>query len=235
MLRQIVKIANKLDSLGLTKEADILDRYIQKMATGPATVGQSNVIYDDQARAQLAPGAALAKFYRSTPATLSEFNGLLGRLVEEVGKIPGQNVFSKEVIDFPPKEGDTTWSGATKLAFREYAEAAGFQEAGISWKDFALKNRYQPTLFGIYKFWENTIGKVLDKAKSGFSTTLGIGEKVEGELPTFADISPSPAPSPSAQASSPATGGTVTPEEKAMPAYRAGPPRQPDATIPTAK
>lgn len=32
MLRQIVKIANKLDSLGLTKEADVLDRYIQKMA-----------------------------------------------------------------------------------------------------------------------------------------------------------------------------------------------------------
>lgn len=32
MLRQIVKIANKLDSLGLTKEADVLDRYINKMA-----------------------------------------------------------------------------------------------------------------------------------------------------------------------------------------------------------
>jgi len=32
MLRQMVKIANKLDSLGLTKEADVLDRYINKMA-----------------------------------------------------------------------------------------------------------------------------------------------------------------------------------------------------------
>ena len=32
MLRQMVKIANKLDSLVLTKEADVLDRYINKMA-----------------------------------------------------------------------------------------------------------------------------------------------------------------------------------------------------------
>jgi len=32
MLRKIVKIANKLDSLGLTKEADVLDKYISKIA-----------------------------------------------------------------------------------------------------------------------------------------------------------------------------------------------------------
>lgn len=33
MLREIVKIANRLDSLGLTKEADILDRYLEKSAS----------------------------------------------------------------------------------------------------------------------------------------------------------------------------------------------------------
>lgn len=32
MLREIVKIANKLDSLGLTKEADVLDTYLSKSA-----------------------------------------------------------------------------------------------------------------------------------------------------------------------------------------------------------
>ena len=32
MLRSLVKIANKLDSLGLTKEADVVDRFILKMA-----------------------------------------------------------------------------------------------------------------------------------------------------------------------------------------------------------
>jgi hypothetical protein len=34
MLREIAKIANKLDSLGLTKEADILDTYLSKTAAG---------------------------------------------------------------------------------------------------------------------------------------------------------------------------------------------------------
>lgn len=33
MLRQLAKIANRLDSLGLTKEADILDRYLEKSAS----------------------------------------------------------------------------------------------------------------------------------------------------------------------------------------------------------
>lgn len=33
MLRGIVKIANKLDSLGLTKEADMLDQFIAKIAS----------------------------------------------------------------------------------------------------------------------------------------------------------------------------------------------------------
>lgn len=229
MLRQIVKIANKLDSLGLTKEADVLDRYIQKMAAGPVVVAPENTYYDDQARAQHAPGESLRKFYASSPKTLSEFNGLLGQLVEEIGKIPGQNVFSKEIIDSSPKEGDLTWSGATNLAFKEYANAAGFPEAGGSWVNFAKNNRYQPTLFGIYKFWENTIGKVLDKAKSDFSTTFSIGEKVEGQAPTFADITPSPTPSSSPQAT---TGGSNITEERADSAYRGSTTSKEDVKIP---
>ena len=32
MLRNLVKVANRLDSLGLTKEADVVDRFILKMA-----------------------------------------------------------------------------------------------------------------------------------------------------------------------------------------------------------
>jgi len=33
MLKNLVKIANRLDSLGLSKEADVIDGLIQKMAT----------------------------------------------------------------------------------------------------------------------------------------------------------------------------------------------------------
>lgn len=40
MIRKLVKIANKLDSLGLTKEADILDAYAVKLAAGTELVQQ---------------------------------------------------------------------------------------------------------------------------------------------------------------------------------------------------
>ena len=232
MLRQIVKIANKLDSLGLTKEADVLDRYIHKMAAGPVTMAPGNILYEDGRAATMVPSAPfLNKFYASKPKTLSEFNGLLGGLVEEIGNIPGQKVFSDEIMSFPPKKGDTTWSGATSLAFKEYAEAAGLPEAGTSWKDFALKNRYQPTLFGIYKFWEDTISKVVEKAKSGAGD---IGEKAEGELPNFPDIPSPPSPSSAGQASRPSNlGGVITKDEPAMPAYKPGTYDRTDATLPT--
>lgn len=42
MLKQIVKIANKLDSLGLTKEADILDGYLSKIA-----IRASEITYEE--------------------------------------------------------------------------------------------------------------------------------------------------------------------------------------------
>lgn len=213
MLRQMVKIANKLDSLGLTKEADVLDRYIHKMAAGPVTMAPGNILYED-GRARDASGASLSnKFYASKPKTLSEFNGLLVGLVEEIGKIPGQKVFSKDTIELLPKESGNTWSGATNVAFKEYAKAAGFPEAGESWKDFSLKNRYQPTLFGIYKFWEDTISKVVEKAM------------VKGDFP----MSGESVPSAYGQASR-LTGGPIT-QEKTMSGFKPGPTREDDYTV----
>jgi hypothetical protein len=227
----MVKIANKLDSLGLTKEADVLDRYIQKMAAGPATTAPGNILYEDgRAATTVSDAPFLNKFYASKPETLSEFNGLLGGLLEEIGKIPGQKVFSDEIMRFPPKKGDTTWSGATNLAFKEYAKAAGFPEAGTSWKNFALKNSYQPTLFGIYSFWEDTISKVVEKAESDFSTTFSIGAGPQYD-PNAPILMPGePQSSSSAQASRPPGGGPIT-EERAPPAYRPGSTDRTDAKL----
>lgn len=226
MLRQMVKIANKLDSLGLTKEADVLDRYINKMAA--VTQGPGDVIYED-GRARGALGASLKnKFYASKPQTLSEFNGFLGGLVEEIGKIPGQKVFHEMTLRYPPKQGDTTWSGSTNGAFKDYAKAAGFPEAGTSWKDFAIKNRYQPTLFGIYKFWEDTIGKVMDKANSGAGTG---DDDFLTKLHEGSENVPVTVPSPSPQVSRPAVGGTIT-DPATIPMYKSGPPPAPDFKVP---
>ena len=38
MLKELVKVANRLDSLGLTREADVLDRWINKVAAGAPRV-----------------------------------------------------------------------------------------------------------------------------------------------------------------------------------------------------
>jgi hypothetical protein len=67
MLRQMVKIANKLDSLGLTKEADVLDRYIHKMAKDTGVNGQK---YIDAYGSELS-GLPLSKLFLELKNELS--------------------------------------------------------------------------------------------------------------------------------------------------------------------
>ena len=80
MLKQIIKIANKLDSLGMTKEADVLDSYLSKRAdnasppisssNSPETV-QSKMAYD---------------FLKVDPKNMLELNNALAGLFSLVPK-----------------------------------------------------------------------------------------------------------------------------------------------------
>lgn len=47
MLRKLVKVANRLDSLGMTKEADIVDSEIVRLAAYERDIGSSSGIADD--------------------------------------------------------------------------------------------------------------------------------------------------------------------------------------------
>ena len=47
MLRKLVKVANRLDSLGMTKEADIVDTEIVRLAAFEHDVGAGSGIADD--------------------------------------------------------------------------------------------------------------------------------------------------------------------------------------------
>jgi hypothetical protein len=109
----------------------------------------------------------------------------LGGLIADIKRNPSQVVFNESVLSDPPSGKDSSWNDKTDAAFAQYAVAAGLPEAGKNWASFAKKNDYEPTMFGIYKFWENTIGKVLEK-----------------NAPPSASVAPSPsasvAPSPSA-------------------------------------
>jgi hypothetical protein len=163
MLKELSSLASRLDRKGFTKEADILDGIIQKLAQ-VATVGAPGLTYSGGRGYDLG-GSQSEKFYKAKPKTMSEFNHFLGSLISEFAKNPYQKVFSKSVIDNPPSMSDSTWNDKTAKAFLQYCVAAGFPAAGLSsnlfsWKNFAVKNGYEPTLNGIYAFWEDTIDKV---------------------------------------------------------------------------
>lgn len=163
MLKELSSLASRLDMKGFTKEADILDGIIQKLAQ-VATVGAPGVTYSGGRGYELG-GLQSEKFYKAKPKTMSEFNHFLGSLISEFAKNPYQKVFSQSVIDNPPSMADSSWNDKTAKAFLQYCVAAGFPSAGLSgslfsWKNFAVKNGYEPTLNGIYAFWEDTIDKV---------------------------------------------------------------------------
>jgi len=179
MLSELAKIATKLDSMGMSNDADLLDKLISKLAQ-VATTGVPGATYSGGVQVGTGtPGGVSKKFYRSKPKTLSEFNGLLGELVLDISKNVGQNVFTQDVISNPPTSQMSRWTEQTSKAFKQYADAAGYPEAGLDWKSFAKTNGYEPTLYGIYSFWERTISNVLNTGFAGY-----MGEKEEGTLPS---------------------------------------------------
>lgn len=162
MIKGLAKLANRLDRLGLTKEADVLDAALQKLAQQVATRGAPGATYSGGGQVSpTVPGGKRQVFYKAKPSTISEFNAFLGSLIKEFAANPTQQTFSKAIIANAPSAADTSWSlSKTQPAFEAYARAAGFPEAGTNWQDFANANEYAPNMFGIYKFWEDTIDEV---------------------------------------------------------------------------
>jgi len=166
MIKDLAKLATRLDRLGLTKEADVLDAALNKLAQEVATTGVPGAEYADGKQiTEGRPGGPTVKFYQSTPRTLSQFNQYLGELIKNVALDKRQSAFSPAVIANPPTKSDTTWTPRTQAAFKEYAIAAGFPEAGINWQEFAKKNKYAPSVLGVYKFWEDTVAEVDPEAR----------------------------------------------------------------------
>lgn len=171
MIKDLAKLATRLDRLGLTKEADVLDSTLQKLAQQVATTGVEGATYS--AGRQITPGYAggpTVKFYKARPKSISEFNAFLGGLISDAAKDPSQTAFSDSVIMNLPRKSDNTWTPRTDEAFKEYAAVAGAPDAGVNWKAFANKSgKYAPSIDGIYRFYDDTIDMVyrelaLDKA-----------------------------------------------------------------------
>ena len=172
MIKDLFKLANRLDKLGLRKEADVLDSAIRKLSQ---TTGNEGSAYNEGREAPGKPGTTV-KFYASTPTSITDFNKKLAGLIRDVIQDPYQSIFSTSVkSNIASLESQTSWSAVTNAAFAEYARAAGNPEAGKDWPAFAKANRYAPSLAGVFAFWKDTIDGVINR--------FNIGEKEDGVLP----------------------------------------------------
>jgi len=111
MLRNLVKIANRLDSLGLSKEADVIDGLIQKMATSDnEDFNRRNDAFYEKMRDSGTPMPAMGEhrpymheLYPSSykprkPTTQEEFNALLGP-ADEYGDTMRRDILNQRGIE----------------------------------------------------------------------------------------------------------------------------------------
>ena len=187
MIKDLAKLASRLDQLGLTKEADVLDSAMKKLAQQVATTGVAGATYSGGM--QVTPGrqgGTVAKFYKAKPKSLAEFNKFLSALIVDVSRDRLQRVFSRTTISNAASlASQTTWSPMTNSAFKEYATAVGYPAAGDSWEPFAKSNNYEPTMLGIFAFWSATIPKAMEIGRVAVERLTDIGQKEEGDIPTY--------------------------------------------------
>jgi hypothetical protein len=126
MLSKLAKIANRLDSIGLTKEADVLDAFIRKVATTPP--------YRDSP-----PNADVANLpYNSTFTS--------GIHPEEIQPQPGSPFLRTDTVGWEKYEAATGMIGTTvRQAWVRYTQsgAAGVDpsfKSFTSWYNNQLKN-----------------------------------------------------------------------------------------------
>jgi hypothetical protein len=194
MFRNLAKIANKLDSLGFTKEADLLDRYLQKAAQQVATTGVAGATYGTspmERGRQITPGkpgGAVIKFYKAKPKSIGEFNNYLAALIDDVAETDILNqIFSRSTVSNSKQlSTQTNWSSLTASAFKEYATAVGAPDAGIDWQKYAKSHNYEPTMSGIYAFWADTVERAIE-----------LGGKQEGKITSYEEAQATRGPSSS--------------------------------------
>jgi len=171
MLKKLVKIANRLDDFGLTKEADVIDAVIQKMAQVEGVPGGK---YQGGRLVSVTTGGPTVKFYASKPESIQALNKILADLVKEFGSEfeghLGKKPFSEDLVRNPPRASDTNWTSRTEAAFDAFADAVGIPDAGANWVSYAKGNGYAPSIDGILAFVEDR----LPEARRGLNRWKGV-------------------------------------------------------------
>lgn len=163
MLKKLVKIANRLDDFGLTKEADVIDAVIQKMAQVEGVPGAK---YEGGRQVSITEGGPTVRFYASKPESIQALNRILADLVKEFGSefegYGGKKPFSEELVRNPPRASDTNWTPRTEAAFDAFADAVRIPDAGANWVSYAKGNGYAPSIDGILAFVQDRLPEARD-------------------------------------------------------------------------
>lgn len=163
-LRELAKVADKLDSLGLTKEADTVDSFIRKMAKEVAFKINGVTYYKAE--------------------NIHQFNNNLADAAESLVKAHVRPDLFRS-INFDALRSDTKWGTQTINVFKAFCDAFGNSEACAGWKEYAIKHNYSPTISGVEDFIAENAGKLEGEVSSGLARM----EKGEGALGEAPDMS----------------------------------------------
>jgi len=184
MLKGLVKIANRLDDLGLTKEADVIDAALRKLA---AIEGLPGGEYQNGRMVNVVPNGPTAKFYSASPSSMQKLNSMLSKVVYFFGE---HDKFPRELRMNPPKASDTSWTKSTEDAFDAFAKLVGAGKAGENWVEYALQNKYAPSVDGITAFVEDHLEEA-DNAFQAFQKNHPAGPAT---TPRSREVASLPAP-----------------------------------------
>ena len=201
-----------MDQLGLTKEADVIDNAMRKLALSPyaSNLSLSNRGADFEKRVTNPqdpyagysttpakpgiatrgkpggdPAAKIKGFLYASPRSIAEFNDTLSGLFGSAPVL--SRLVPGDVKSNLPSGG--TWSNNTQKAFSTLAKILRKPEAAANWEKYANANNYEPTMKGILKFWEDNKQAVitamlneLQEQAAASSAAIKMDEKQEGDL-----------------------------------------------------
>ena len=151
MLRKIARIADKLDSLGMNKEADLLDDLIRKLA-------QESGLKTD--------------FHEASSNHIAAFNKTLADALNKIADSKKANLTEDDKLDVHVSaeriKYSNKWNNDTDIAFALFCTKVGLPKI-FDWRKYAIDHGYTPDISGATHFIKDNIRFATDESLMDFS------------------------------------------------------------------